>query len=117
MTSIWVDPEGKVIDSGKSHFTFMKERGYGSRHIFDKLRPLGWIQVSVHADSIDFIGTEESIKKNSQVLRNIVDNKLFNGVQQSFFVNINLVDEKGNPILSNLFFKMPDHDAKLRRFL
>ena len=126
--TLWIDPNGKIIDISKNrltHFEWLndKYKPKNGNEIFSIAAKKGWTQVRNHQSmtslggSVSFMGNEKYIRKHKDVIFDIIDQSLFDPKVDRFFVDITFVDDKGDPVGERQTFGMPKADSKLRRFL
>ena len=122
--TLWITDKGKIINishSGLTHHDWAdKNRSkfkFNTKDInkFEMTAKSGWVKVKNHS-IIDFEGIKSAIHKNKSAILKIIDDELFSGSNADFGVTIREISKDGNSSKSS-FFRMPNDDSKLKRYL
>jgi hypothetical protein len=125
MTTIWINPQGQVINvPPNEHYTYMANNfknlfgrdPLNEGEVHDAPYQTGWVHIQNHFGQFNVRGEQNAISRNKGRIRDMIFNRLME--ERSFVVNIEYNNKAMiNPNGAAYRFSMPDQYDDLRHYL
>jgi hypothetical protein len=125
MTTIWITPQGQVINvPPNEHYSYISdnyERLFGKKplnesEIHDAPYHAGWVHIQNHFGTFNVRGDQTAISRHKGRVRDMIFNRLME--DRSFIVNVEYNNKAMiNPNGAAYRFQMPDQYDDLRHYL